>query len=88
MWLQYRNSLQALHCKITESSACLELMVRTNAGVAQWVARLTLSQWMPVSREFEPRQSSRVFLSKKLLSLLSTFQNNAEFKNGTCILTK
>ena len=25
-------------------------------GVAQWVARLTRSRWMPVSREFEPHQ--------------------------------
>ena len=30
-------------------------------GVAQWVARLTLDWWIPVSREFEPHQRPPLF---------------------------
>ena len=30
-------------------------------GVVQWVARLTRSRWMPVSREFEPQHRPPLF---------------------------
>ena len=30
-------------------------------GVVQWVARLTRDRWIPVSREFEPRQRPPLF---------------------------
>ena len=49
------------------------LAYKTMDGVAQWVARLTCSRWMPVSHEFEPQQRPRCFLEREtLLSLLST----------------
>ena len=36
-------------------------------GVAQWVARLTRDQWIPVSRDFEPHQRPRCFLEQETL---------------------
>jgi len=37
------------------------LAYKTMDGVAQWVARLTCSRWMPVSHELEPQQRSPLF---------------------------
>ena len=39
-------------------------------SVAQWVARLTRKQWMPVSREFEPIKGLHCFLEQEILPLL------------------
>ena len=51
-------------------------------GVAQWVARLTRTRWMSVSREFEPHQRLRCFLGQETLlsSLISTDGSQGHIK--------
>jgi len=40
-------------------------LYQTNGGVAQWLAYLTRTWWMPVSCKFEPRQRLPLFPSAR-----------------------
>ena len=52
-----------MSCKCNSS-----LTDEINIGeVAQWVARLTRDQWIPVSREFEPIKGPHCFLEQETL---------------------
>ena len=48
-------------------------LVSVRNGVAQWVACLTRTRWMPVSREFEPQQRSPLFPWARNFTLIAKY---------------